>query len=161
MSWLYRFFKKSDDEQTVTVTVPTFTVTGDLAVTGDQVFIGDTVYTGNFDITGVLDVDQIHTHTAATVETLAVPGTMRVGGVLTTVSNLTVSGTARPVTSPLYLGTGTLGIFFGSAAPWSAGIVGADMGSLYINNTTGTIFRKYGYASTEWATITATIVATW
>jgi len=98
MSWFYRFFKKSDDEQTVTVTAP----------------------------------------------------------------NLTVTSTIRNVTSPFFLGSGTLGVFFGPATPWYTGINNADVGSMYCQTLgTGSIYRKYGFASKEWATLVATTVATY
>ena len=97
MSWFYRFFKKSDDEQTVTVTAPAIALTGDVAVTG-----------------------------------------------------------------PFFLGSGTLGVFFGTATPWDTGINNADVGSMYCQTLgTGSIYRKYGYASKNWATLVATTSATY
>jgi hypothetical protein len=128
MSWFYRFFKKSDDEQTVTVTAPAIALTGAVAVTGALTQTGAVGITGNETVTG----------------------------------NLTVTSTIRNTTSPFFLGSGTLGVFFGTATPWDTGVSNADKGSLYCQTlSTGSIYRKYGFASKEWATLVATTVATY
>jgi len=71
----------------------------------------------------------------------------------------TVTGTARIGTAPLYLGTGTVGIAWGTAIdPWKGQAVtipSLDKGSLYIQTTYGTVYTKIGYATTGWATVTA------
>ncbi len=128
MSWFYRFFKKSDDEQTVTVTAPAIALTGAVAVTGALTQTGAVGITGNETVTG----------------------------------NLTVTSTIRNTTSPFFLGSGTLGVFFGTATPWDTGINNADVGSMYCQTLgTGSIYRKYGYASKNWATLVATTSATY
>lgn len=127
MSWLYRFLKKSDDEQTVTVTAPAIQLTGDVTVTGALTQTGAVGVTGDQTVTG--------------------------GQTVT--GNQTVSGTSRTTTSPLYLGSGTLGVFFGSVIPWSTGVAGADKGSIYLNSA-GTVFIKTDYASKSWSTASVT-----
>ena len=52
MSWFYRFFKKSDDEQTVTVTAPAIALTGAVTVTGALTQTGALGVTGNQSVTG-------------------------------------------------------------------------------------------------------------
>ncbi|MFA5137063.1 MAG: hypothetical protein WC489_06800 [Patescibacteria group bacterium] len=98
MSWFYRFFSKSDNEQVVTLNSPYIQLTGSATLTGA----------------------------------------------------LTVSD------SPVYFGTGTLGIFFGTATPWSTGIADADKGSIYMQTVGGTIYYKTDYGSKSWSTVTGT-----
>jgi hypothetical protein len=110
MSWFYRFFTKSDNEQVVTLDSPYIQLTGSATLTG----------------------------------------------ALTQTGNQTVSGTSRTVTSPLYLGSGTLGIFFGTATPWDTGVTGADKGSVYLQTVGGTVYYKTEYSSKSWSTVTGT-----
>jgi hypothetical protein len=98
MSWFYRFFSKSDNEQVVTLNSPYIQLTGSATLTGA----------------------------------------------------LTVSD------SPVYFGTGTLGIFFGTATPWITGIADADKGSIYMQTVGGTIYYKTDYGSKSWSTVTGT-----
>ena len=110
MSWFYRFFTKSDDEQVVTLNSPYIQLTGSATLTGAL------AQTGNLSVTGALTVSD----------------------------------------SPIYLGTGTLGIFFGTATPWSTGIADADKGSIYMQTVGGTIYYKTDYGSKSWSTVTGT-----
>lgn len=89
-------------------------------------------------------------------------GAVGITGNTTVTGNETVTGTIRNTTSPFFLGSGTLGVFFGTATPWDTGINNADKGSMYCQTLgTGSIYRKYGYASKEWATLVATTSATY
>lgn len=226
MSWLYRFFKKSDDEQTVTVTAPAIQLTGNVTVTGalttsggvetevSELVYWQTVYntatigtlsvstlattpylnvtdTGTIAsikgttaaVTGLSTLGYATVTNTATIPTLnsttaAVTGlstlgyatvtntatiptlnstTAAVTGLSTlgyaTVTNTATAATFRNNTSPLYLGTGTLGIFFGSVIPTDTGVTGADKGSLYLH-TGGTVYIKNDFASTSWSAVT-------
>jgi hypothetical protein len=125
MSWFYRLFKKPENDTYVEIPTAGFQVT-----TGVATFAGG--IGGNTTLTGIT------TQRWATVSNTATINKLMAG------------------TSPLYLGqTGTLGIFFGSAEPWSAGVTGAAKGSLYLN-TSGTAYIKTDYASTSWSTLSAT-----
>lgn len=181
MSWLYRFFKKSDDEQTVTVTAAAIQLTGDVTVTGalttsggvetevSELVYWQTVY--NTATIGTLSVSTLattpllnvtNTGTVASLKgtTAAVTGLSTLG--YATVTNTATAATLRNNISPLFLGTGTLGVFFGTATPWDTGVANADLGSMYCQTlSTGSIYRKYGYASKSWATLVATTTATY
>ena len=58
MSWFYRFFQKSDNEQVVTLTAPAIqltgaaTITGAVSITGAQTFTGNQTVYGNSSVTG-------------------------------------------------------------------------------------------------------------
>jgi hypothetical protein len=52
MSWFYRFFKKSDNEQVVTLTAPAIQLTGGATITGAQTFVGNQTVYGNSSVTG-------------------------------------------------------------------------------------------------------------
>jgi hypothetical protein len=121
MSWFYRFFQKSDNEQVVTLTAPAIQLTGTATLTGALAQTGDLTVTG------------------------AVKGT-----------TLTSTGTARIVTSPIYLGTGTQAIGFGTIGidPITNGLTGYDKGSVFVGGTAG-FYYKTDYASTSWASIDA------
>jgi len=86
-------------------------------------------------------------------------GSLTQTGNVTITGNETVTGTARVTTSPLYLGSGTMAIGWGTVvAPWSTGVyisgtTNYAIGSLYINTTYGTVYIKTNHASTAWATI--------
>ena len=95
-------------------------------------------------------------------DTIQLTGAVGITGNTTVTGNETVTGTIRNTTSPFFLGSGTLGVFFGTATPWDTGINNADKGSMYCQTLgTGSIYRKYGYASKEWATLVATTSATY
>lgn len=138
MSWLYRFFKKADNEASFNIAsgVSMTMDSGDLTLTSGTMTItagNATLTSGNLTLTS---------------------GNGYIGGYLTTTS------TGRIGTSPLYLGSGTVGIAWGTAIdPWKGQAVtipSLDKGSLYIQTTYGTVYTKIGYATTGWATVTAT-----
>jgi hypothetical protein len=52
MSWFYRFFTKSDNEQVVTVTAPYIQLTGSATITGALAQTGDPTITGNQTVVG-------------------------------------------------------------------------------------------------------------
>jgi len=140
MSWFYRKFTKSDDDSTVTLTSDTIQLTGAITNTGVL------TQTGALNVTGALTAT----------------GAVGITGNTTVTGNETVTGTIRNTTSPFFLGSGTLGVFFGTATPWDTGVTNADVGSIYCQTlSTGSIYRKYAYASTSWATMVATTVATY
>jgi hypothetical protein len=134
MSWFYRFFTKSDNEQVVTLNSPYIQLTGSATLTGALAQTGAQTVTGNLTVTGDVGVTGAHDVTG----------------------DQTVSGTIKAGTSPLYLGSGTLGIFFGTATPWDTGVTGADKGSIYLQTVGGTIYYKTDYGSKSWSTVTGT-----
>lgn len=132
MSWFYRFFKKSDDDSTVTLTSDYIQLTGAATLTGALTQTGAQAVTGDLSVTG---------------------------NILNT-GNLTVTSTARVDTSPIYLSTGTVAMGWGSGDPkagvYITGTTNYGIGSLYINTTYGTLYVKTNHASTAWATMYAT-----
>jgi hypothetical protein len=153
MSWFYRYFKKSDDDATVTLTSTNINLTGITTITGTATFTG-ALTAGNITAGGAL-LSTTHTATGAIVA----------GGQVTGAGLLSTS-TVRSSTSPIYLGSGTVAIGFGAYLPGGVGQTGVTIdgsaaknfgiGSLYINTTYGTMFVKTGHASTAWVTMYAT-----
>lgn len=144
MSWLYRFFTKSDNEQVVTIAAPYVQITGTATVTG-----------GLTQSSGALAPANLNVTTAATAARMTVTGTMAVGGAATFVNNLTVSGTTRHI-GYIYLGTGTKCIAFGTDGidPIANGIDNCDKGSIFMGGTANLYF-KTDYSSTSWASADA------
>jgi hypothetical protein len=56
MSWFYRFFQKSDNEQVVTLTAPAIQLTGAATITGAFAVTGAQTFTGNQTVTGTARV---------------------------------------------------------------------------------------------------------
>lgn len=134
MSWFYRFFTKSDNEQVVTLNSPYIQLTGSATLTGAL------AQTGNLSVTG----------------DLYSKGAITFTGDPTITGDVGITGALTVSDSPVYFGTGTLGIFFGTATPWSTGIADADKGSIYMQTVGGTIYYKTDYGSKSWSTVTGT-----
>jgi hypothetical protein len=127
MSWLYRFFKKSDDDSTVTLTSDYIQLTGAATLTGALTQAGALNVTGNILNTGNLTVTS-----TARVDTSPIylgTGTVCIGW-----------GAIDAAKTGVYI----------------SGTTNYGKGSLYINTTYGTLWVKTDHASTAWATMYAT-----
>lgn len=86
-----------------------------------------------------------------------ITGVTGIAGNTTITGNETVSGTIRTVTSPIFLGSGTVAIGWGdgifSTGIYISGSTNYGIGSIYTNTTYGTAYVKTGHASTSWATL--------
>ena len=106
-----------------------------------------TLASTNIGLTGITTITGVTTIT----------GTTGITGNTTITGNETVSGTMRPVTSPIFLGTGTVAIGWGdgifSTGIYISGSTNYGIGSIYINTTYGTAYVKTGHASTSWDTM--------
>lgn len=127
MSWFYRFFKKSDDDSTVTLTSDYIQLTGAATLTGALTQAGALNVTGNILNTGNLTVTS-----TARVDTSPIylgTGTVCIGW-----------GAVDAAKTGVYI----------------SGTTNYGKGSLYINTTYGTLWVKTDHASTAWATMYAT-----
>lgn len=127
MSWFYRFFKKSDDDSTVTLTSDYIQLTGAATLTGALTQAGALNVTGNILNTGNLTVTS-----TARVDTSPIylgTGTVCIGW-----------GAIDAAKTGVYI----------------SGTTNYGKGSLYINTTYGTLWVKTDHASTAWATMYAT-----
>ena len=127
MSWFYRFFKKSDDDSTVTLTSDYIQLTGAATLTGALTQTGALNVTGNILNTGNLTVTS-----TARVDTSPIylgTGTVCIGW-----------GAVDAAKTGVYI----------------SGTTNYGKGSLYINTTYGTLWVKTDHASTAWATMYAT-----
>ena len=163
MSWLYRFFHKSDNEQVVTIAAPYVQITGVATVTGAQTFTGNQTVTGNETVTGRVLGAWLGVTNTATITTITAT-TITAGGLTTsayaTVTNVATAGGFRAWTGPIFLGSGTRAIIWGAITvdPINDGVAGVggatgyDKGSLFIGGTSG-LYTKTDYASTAWASV--------
>lgn len=127
MSWFYRFFKKSDDDSTVTLTSDYIQLTGAATLTGALTQAGALNVTGNILNTGNLTVTS-----TARVDTSPIylgTGTVCIGW-----------GAVDAAKTGVYI----------------SGTTNYGKGSLYINTTYGTLWVKTDHASTAWGTMYAT-----
>ena len=132
-SWFYRFFKKSDDEQVVSL---------ENGASFDVVTGNATISTGNFTLTA---------GTAAFGSTVSIVGNTTV---TTGYLQLTAGTLGMAASKAIFFGPGSVGIISVATNidPSVTGISGMDINSICVGGTAG-LYRKTAIAPTGWASM--------